>query len=533
MKKKVLAALLVGVLSGPQPLYAEWVSLSKGLPDPDILSVVASGLGEGALYAASSRRVYRFDGDEKGWKQVLSLRGAESRVRQILLEAGTPGVLYVASDKGVQKSTDKGKHWKWLYRGIGGKAKSVYCLLEDPADASFLWLGTGQGLVRASKNGISNERLASFPAVAVYSIWSSQEKPLVLAGSASSVYQSTDGGAHWTEVVFGNEKEAGENNPSQPLAQFQIEELRTVALTSSLVYVPAKDRLITSSVSGLLESSSDGIQWKKMAGQALPSHGVRYLAASADTFYAATSRGVFQWDDTRGDFNDLSAGLPSTDVRSVFYDSLSGDLYAATHSGVYRYPKPEFKTALALPVEVRQPADLLALFRHEPSVRDIQQAAIRYAEVSPEKIERWRAAASRKALFPTLSVGTDRGENQNVDLDRGGTNDADRFIIGPEEKTLDWHADLSWDLGDLIWNGDQTSIDTRSKLMVELRDDILNEVTHLYFERRRLQTDLVLAPPASLPLQVEKELKLQEITADIDALTGGFLSQKLKEAATR
>ena len=226
---------------------------------------------------------------------------------------------------------------------------------------------------------------------------------------------------------------------------------------------------------------------------------------------------------------NLSEGLPTEDVRSIFYDRSSGDLYAAAKGGVYRYPKPEFQKAIPVLVETRRPADFLDLFMNEPTVQQIQQAAIHYAEVSPEKIKQWRAAASRKALFPTLSVGSDMGEDQNVDLDRGGTNDPDKFIMGPKEKTLDWHVDLNWDLGDLIWNDDQTSIDTRSKLMVELREDILNEVTHLYFERRRLQTDLVLVPPASLPLQIEKELKLQEMTADIDALTGGFLSQKLKE----
>ena len=135
----------------------------------------------------------------------------------------------------------------------------------------------------------------------------------------------------------------------------------------------------------------------------------------------------------------------------------------------------------------------------------------------------------RKAWLPTLSVTADSDTNENIDLDRGGTNDPDRFIIGPEEKSTDFHAGLSWDLGDLVWNDDQTSIDTRSKLMAELRDDLLNEVTHLYFERRRLQVERLMTGPKELPLEIEKELKLQELTAGIDALTGGYLTKKLDE----
>ena len=81
----------------------------------------------------------------------------------------------------------------------------------------------------------------------------------------------------------------------------------------------------------------------------------------------------------------------------------------------------------------------------------------------------------------------------------------------------------------LIWNTDQTSIDTRSKLMVELRDDIMNEVTRTYFERRRIQIELLSSPPQDLKLSLEKELRLQELTADIDALTGGYFSKHIKE----
>ena len=133
----------------------------------------------------------------------------------------------------------------------------------------------------------------------------------------------------------------------------------------------------------------------------------------------------------------------------------------------------------------------------------------------------------KKAWLPTVSLTADRGVDHNVDIDRGGTNDPDKFIIGPLETNTDWHAGVSWDLGEIIWNNDQTSIDTRSKLMVELRDDILNEVTHFYFERRRLQVEMLMTPAKEVPLQVERQIRLDELTANIDALTDGYLSRAL------
>jgi len=63
---------------------------------------------------------------------------------------------------------------------------------------------------------------------------------------------------------------------------------------------------------------------------------------------------------------------------------------------------------------------------------------------------------------------------------------------------------------------------------VQLRDDVLDEVTRLFFERRHVQIDFLLRAPESLQESIERELKLQELTADIDALTGGYLSVSLK-----
>jgi hypothetical protein len=65
--------------------------------------------------------------------------------------------------------------------------------------------------------------------------------------------------------------------------------------------------------------------------------------------------------------------------------------------------------------------------------------------------------------------------------------------------------------------------------MVQLRDDILDEVTKLYFERRRTQIELLTQPPKNEKSKIEKELRLQELTASIDALTGGYLSKNIEE----
>ena len=60
--------------------------------------------------------------------------------------------------------------------------------------------------------------------------------------------------------------------------------------------------------------------------------------------------------------------------------------------------------------------------------------------------------------------------------------------------------------------------------MVELRDDILDEVTKLYFERIRVKMEINNLTIEDNRKRSEKELKLQELTASLDALTGGYFS---------
>ena len=48
-----------------------------------------------------------------------------------------------------------------------------------------------------------------------------------------------------------------------------------------------------------------------------------------------------------------------------------------------------------------------------------------------------------------------------------------------------------------------------------------------YYERRRLQLETMLVPPKDIQEALERKVRIEELTAAIDALTGGRLSSKL------
>ncbi|MFH1846786.1 MAG: hypothetical protein ABH869_04440 [Candidatus Omnitrophota bacterium] len=159
-------------------------------------------------------------------------------------------------------------------------------------------------------------------------------------------------------------------------------------------------------------------------------------------------------------------------------------------------------------------------------IKELHEMAIEYAELAPEKIKNWRRRAEWKAIMPQVDLKFSESTDDNVEIYKSST--STYVVTGPQEKGSDWSIDFSWDLSDLIWSGDDTSIDVRSRLMVQLRNDILEDVTRLYFERKRLLIEISEmkrayeeGTPGVAEKIIEKKFRVQETSAYLDALTGG------------
>ncbi len=176
-------------------------------------------------------------------------------------------------------------------------------------------------------------------------------------------------------------------------------------------------------------------------------------------------------------------------------------------------------------------ANTVSLPENEPSIKDVQREAIRYAEVEPEKIKLWRKQAAAKALFPKMGLEIGRNVSDLWHWETGSTTRCQDDALVRGRDAIEWSASFTWDLGEIVWNPDQTTIDTRSRLMVKLRDEILNEVNKLYFDRQRVKAELANLAIEDKKRRVEKEIKLQELSASLDGLTGGYFSRNLNKPA--
>ncbi|MBI4432901.1 MAG: hypothetical protein HY592_05425 [Candidatus Omnitrophica bacterium] len=526
MKKNSLWFLILLVLLG-RPAGAQgpaWVEISSGLLDQNIQTLAVHPQDGKTLLAASDQRLFRSQDGGQSWKRIFSARGSDA-LRFAMTEESS---IYLGSDKGVQVSHDSGKKWESFYTS-GGNAGKVLCMARAGAKNMF-YMGTMEGLYLFDAQSGRSSPVTEIARRPVHSLLIQKETGIFFAATSEGFYKQASSGAAW-EKVFTLGAEAAEKTVSEEdaLGQFQIEEVALPIRFPNLIHMPQEGPLYAATREGIWEGQAEGSDWTPLKGQNFPKN-IRSMTRSGRTFYVATSAGIYQWNPKLGNFRELYKGIDSIQVQTVVYSEAGDYLVAGTTRGIFRLNHPEldlFPLSEANPG--MQPRDIFKLFENEPTILEIQNAAIRYAEVHPDKIKNWRAAAARKALVPTLSLDGGFDKDQNVDIDRGGTADPDRFIIGPEEKGFDWSVGVNWDLGDLIWNDDQTSIDVRSKLMAELREDILSQVTHFYFERRRLQAQIILSPPADMAIEIEKTIRLEELTANIDALTGGYWTQRVQK----
>ena len=79
-----------------------------------------------------------------------------------------------------------------------------------------------------------------------------------------------------------------------------------------------------------------------------------------------------------------------------------------------------------------------------------------------------------------------------------------------------------WNLDRLVFNAEELDV----KSLTSIEENLVREVTTLYFGRRRLLANLILSPPEDEEEIYFERLRLDEMTATLDALTGGSFASK-------
>jgi hypothetical protein len=542
--------------------------------------------------------------------------GEVSGVTALAIDPSNPQKVFAGSVDGLYICADGGKSWTKADGALKGLSLLPLSIAIDPSNPDVVYTGTlNQAVIKSKDGGKTWQPVEvgagekTVTAVAVHPF----DSQVVYAGTPDGVFKSKNGGSSWERV----------------LSQAKVAQSVSVDLVNpEVVYLGTS--------AGVYKSVDGGASWKEIGADVVGKKNVKKLAVApsdSKALYAATTDGVYGSADGGAKWQDLSKGTGLKDAMSLAFDPLdSGTIWAATATGLYKtaLAKPEAaapgtaaaaevkvegaaaagaKTEAAKKAEEVVPAQtapveehvetiaveeasgkagaaagppvptvddvktVLGQFSNEPTVQEIQEVAMRFAEVHPDLIEGWRKGAKYRALLPEFTLGfgfdrrtTDRwldmnelrdynrreygsqlGDTVNInttgDVSITSSEYSDKFYFYTE--TIDRHTTqdtqdrrrridfkFKWDLGDFLYNPDQVRISNEVRDLVELRNDVLEEVTQFYFQRRQLQIDLLLSPSEDLRERLRLELQLQEVTANIDYLSGGYLTQRLNDVTT-
>jgi len=458
----------------------------QGLESGDVKRVIVSPFDSRVICVASGNSLYKSQDGGQEFKKVAVFKDEE--VQHIFFDPFLANTVYIATSR-------------HLYRLKEGLEK----LFSSPDDESIftaakhrglLYIGTSQGLRFTSEDALIWRKVKAFSNFSIYFLEPSGDN-LYLA-TERGAYLFKDGGEVERLFVMRREEAAGEEGL---LAQI----IKVDVLRKSYLWLGTNQ--------GLFLSEDKGANWRKIYISGIDNLSINCLAQTklqANTIYLGTTRGLFMVDLTRNKSKQLFEGLHSSYISWVEFTP-EGRMYLTTSKGLFE--NDYFSAA-------NSEGSLGVVLEGEPSIREIQKAALNYNEVHPDKIKKWRQGLKYRGLFPSVNLDYDK----TINYDSG----SDKYYTGPR----DWGVSFSWNIGDLLWNSYEDDVDTRARLNTQLRLDILDEINRVYFERVRLKRELASASLSEEDL-FKKRLRLAELTAIIDGYTGGYFSKQTGERSAK
>jgi|GEM_PF-6420141 len=176
-----------------------------------------------------------------------------------------------------------------------------------------------------------------------------------------------------------------------------------------------------------------------------------------------------------------------------------------------------------LSLTIQQRDELLDEFDAEPGIDEVQRWAVSHARLSPAETDALLRQARLRGALPTVRLHA-RYKNASV------TDWDELDVVDGRKLDSDLHLNvwLEWDLAELAAGTDMARALRESRARLELRHAVVSQVTTDYFDRRLLRAQERLAVAEELSDIVERRLRVQELNATLDGLTGGRWSRALR-----
>ena len=193
---------------------------------------------------------------------------------------------------------------------------------------------------------------------------------------------------------------------------------------------------------------------------------------------------------------------------------------AADVAGDPRSSRPRHRPA---PID---PAVMRALAATNPPVETLRAAATALALAEPARARSLLERARYAGWLPEVRVRVDRRFSRSESADLGGSAGATFAPVGIDSNNdVRYELRATWDLSRIVFNPDELAAQFQALRTGDARRELESLVIRLYFERRRLKAESAAADANDVATAMRLELRVAEIEAQLDALTGGAFTR--------
>jgi hypothetical protein len=507
--RRALALAVIGIAAATPAEGAAWRRIAP-LPAAAVNALAADQTGR-RIAAAAGGKIYLSQDGGRSWR---GSGDADGEVQGLaFLEEGPHGAVLVAVGENGVRESQAGRAWQPAdVTGVAGRG-AVRAVIQGPPGKAGLALGTDGGVILA-------ERLEEG--------WG----PVVVALQGRPVHRLA-----WTQtgaLVAASEEGLYRIDPSQPGAARRLTTHVARDLASS------GNRVAAATDRGTLVATGEGARWREVEGGGVMSRSTDAVAALPDepgAFLAVDSRRV--WRIAPGG-PPLAVADPPPGESTLALLPLRGRLLAATDRGLYETTLPSAPGSSPhahrlLPEGGLAAADVRDPWSDDPPLDLVRRAVLRASHLEPGRIRRNFWGVRYRALLPEFSISLRRRLVRHSDQERDQT-----FTSGALHHLFDTSRDqdldrdlvlaAEWDLGSLLFEPDELDVSEEARRVLALRDDVLDEVNQLYFDRRRALLSLAgladnTGPEALHEVQM-LQIQIDELTARLDAWTDGYFSRE-------
>lgn len=499
--------------------------------------IIFAGTGNGVFFSNDEGKTWQ----DFGSSQLEKDSNGNSLINWISTDKKNKKI-FIATSFGAYFSDIEKPDWQKIFEGAKIESSEVNSLTIN-SNKAYLATDDGFWVCSLFNNEFNCKKIIH--AIEADPISSNAEINYVLEND-SEILVSASTGVYLFDVDLSTGKKISN----------EIQTLPDGRINANHLYIDSEENLYLACGTGVYLCrkylEKDDFEWERISnGIGYNNEGFQeafYFFEAGDTLYLGSASGVYFFDKKNNLWKETTGGIRTRDGNKnvYFLTSYNDQLYAATDEGlfvVYTLQKANHElqtTNSEIILKGKVEKDFTNLEEIEPSVIEVQKQALKFSSLPrTEDFKRYRLQARLRNLLPSVSFDINStGTNSNFyGFENGILADKSLSNKFNANKTQNFQRDgksfkqlsILWKTNEFLYDDEIREVLNQARLAANIKENILDDVTRIYFQRRKLQLDLLLEPPIQLSQRLTNQLEVDELTGQLDSRTGGWFSKELEK----